>query len=214
MSSPQNSHQKSAVLVFGIALLIVFVALGSEAAFNLHFLHPRGSTQIVLFAGLSLVVFLLLVALLFLLFRNILKLYADQRSNALGSRLRARLMLGALLLSFAPVVAMFLFSYILMNRSIDRWFSQPVTTLREDADNMAEQLQHYAMENARAAGRHGHCLPRPQGDAARRVRSVVQERVATGHVPTPADGRPDNLARRWPGTACIRRKRCRSIHRA
>jgi nitrogen fixation/metabolism regulation signal transduction histidine kinase len=150
MSSPQNSHQKSAVLVFGIALLIVFVALGSEAAFNLHFLHPRGSTQIVLFAGLSLIVFLLLVALLFLLFRNILKLYADQRSNALGSRLRARLMLGALLLSFAPVVAMFLFSYILMNRSIDRWFSQPVTTLREDADNMAEQLQHYAMENARA----------------------------------------------------------------
>ena len=150
MSSPPDRPQKTAVVLFGIALLIVFVALGSEAAFNLQFLHPRGSTQIVIFAGLSLVVFLLLVTLLILLFRNILKLYADQKSRALGSRLRARMMLGAVLLSFAPVVAMFLFSYILMNRSIDRWFSQPITNLHEDADTMAEQLQHYATENARA----------------------------------------------------------------
>jgi nitrogen fixation/metabolism regulation signal transduction histidine kinase len=150
MTSPPNRHQKTAALLFGIGLLIVFVALGSEAAFNLRFLHPRGSTQIVIFTGLSLIVFLLLVTLLILLFRNILKLYADQKSRAMGSRLRTRMMLGAILLSLAPVTTMFLFSYILMNRSIDRWFSQPVTNLHEDADGMAEQLQHYATENARA----------------------------------------------------------------
>jgi two-component system nitrogen regulation sensor histidine kinase NtrY len=150
MAASQNRHQKLVALALGLALFLLCVVLGSETAFNLKFIHPRGSTQIIIFSGLSLLVFLLLVTLLILLFRNILKLYADQKSHALGSRLRTRMMLGALLLSFAPVVTMFLFSYVLMNRSIDRWFSQPVTNLHEDADGMAEQLQHYAIENARA----------------------------------------------------------------
>jgi hypothetical protein len=57
-------QQKTAALALGIALLLVFVALGSEAAFNIRWLHPRGNTQIIIFAALSLLVFLLLVLLL------------------------------------------------------------------------------------------------------------------------------------------------------
>jgi two-component system nitrogen regulation sensor histidine kinase NtrY len=69
------------------------------------------------------VVFLLLMVLLMLLLRNILKLYADQSSSALGARLRTRMVLGAALIALTPAVFMFLFSFHLMNRSIDRWFS-------------------------------------------------------------------------------------------
>ena len=35
---------------------------------------------------------------------------------------------------------MFAFSYLLMNRAVDRWFSQPVTQMREDANSMALEL--------------------------------------------------------------------------
>ncbi len=143
-------QRKTAAILLASGLLLLFLALGSEAAFNLKFLHPRSYAQIVIFTGLSLLAFLLLVTVLILLLRNILKLYADQRSSVLGSRLRTRFMVGALLLSFAPVLTMFLFSYILMNRSVDRWFSQPVTGLHEDADGIAQQLTHYAVANARA----------------------------------------------------------------
>jgi nitrogen fixation/metabolism regulation signal transduction histidine kinase len=143
-------QRKTAAILLASGLLLLFFALGSEAAFNLKFLHPRSYAQIVIFTGLSLLAFLLLVTVLILLLRNILKLYADQRSSVLGSRLRTRMMVGALLLSFAPVLTMFLFSYILMNRSVDRWFSQPVTGLHEDADGIAQQLTHYAVDNARA----------------------------------------------------------------
>jgi two-component system nitrogen regulation sensor histidine kinase NtrY len=45
---------------------------------------------------------------------------------------------------------MFLFSFLLMNRSIDRWFSQPVSELREDSTRIAMELSHYAALNARA----------------------------------------------------------------
>jgi two-component system, NtrC family, nitrogen regulation sensor histidine kinase NtrY len=150
MATWNTRQRKNAAVLLASGLLLLFVALGSEAAFNLKFLHPRSYAQIVIFTGLSLLAFLLLVTVLILLLRNILKLYADQRSSVLGSRLRTRLMVGALLLSFAPVLTMFLFSYILMNRSVDRWFSQPITGLHEDADGIAQQLTHYATDNARA----------------------------------------------------------------
>ena len=79
------------------------------------------------------IAFLLLLTLLILLFRNIVKLLADQRSRVLGSRIRSRMLVGALLLSFAPAVFMFLFSFGLLNRSMERWFSQPASQMRQDS---------------------------------------------------------------------------------
>ena len=131
---------------FGLAALLL-VTLNS---FNLRFLSPHGSNGIFLFTALSAVTFLLLVVLLVLLCRNVLKLYADGKNRLLGSRIRTRLLSGALILSFAPTLFMFLFSYLLMNRSIDRWFSQPVSQLREDSTRIALELSQYAAENARS----------------------------------------------------------------
>ncbi len=131
---------------FGLAAILLVVL----NAFNLHFLNPRDSNGIFLFTALSILVFLLLVVLLVLLCRNVLKLYADGKNRLLGSRIRTRLLSGALILSFAPTLFMFLFSYLLMNRSIDRWFSQPVAQLREDSTRVALELSQYAAENARA----------------------------------------------------------------
>ncbi len=93
--------------------------------------------------------FLLLLLLLLLLARNILKMYGDGRSRVLGSRLRSRMLLGASLLSFAPIVFMALFSFLLMNRSLDRWFSQPVAALRDQSLQLALQLTRYVTGNAR-----------------------------------------------------------------
>jgi two-component system, NtrC family, nitrogen regulation sensor histidine kinase NtrY len=53
-----------------------------------------------------------------------------------------------LLLSFLPVIAMFWFSYGLMNRSIDKWFSQPVEEVRADTAALSAQLYEYAGLNA------------------------------------------------------------------
>ncbi len=144
-----RSRRKTVVLLaacFGV-LALLLVALNS---FNLRFLSPHDSSGIFLFTALSTLVFLLLVVLLVLLCRNVLKIYADGRNRLLGSRIRTRLLSGALILSFAPTLFMFLFSYLLMNRSIDRWFSQPVVQLREDSTRIALELSQYAAENARS----------------------------------------------------------------
>ncbi len=145
-----NSNRRTAVVVLGSLALVVLLFLIAENAFNLKFLSPENSGSILLFTALSGISFLLFLMLLVLLLRNILKLYASGQSRVLGSRLRARMLLGALLLSVVPAFFMLSFNYLLMNRSIDRWFSQPVVRLRDESMQLAMELSRYAADNARA----------------------------------------------------------------
>ena len=144
------SNRRTAVVVLGSLALVTLLFLLAENAFNLKFLSPDNSGSILLFTALSGLSFLLFLMLVVLLLRNILKLYASGQSRVLGSRLRVRMLLGALLLSVVPAFFMLSFNYLLMNRSIDRWFSQPVVHLRDESMQLAMEMSRYAADNARA----------------------------------------------------------------
>jgi two-component system nitrogen regulation sensor histidine kinase NtrY len=146
----ESAHRRKVVsILLGTCLLVLFVALASMNAWKLGFLTPATSGQIVVFTGLSAMAFILFVAVLVLLVRNVLKLYADQSSRMMGRRLRTRMLWGAVLVSLIPIAFMFAFSYLLMNRAVDRWFSQPVTQMRDDSTRMALELAQYTAANAR-----------------------------------------------------------------
>src|ERR1700756_367236 len=149
MATPAN-RRKLWIVALGASLLVLFVALAALNAFNTQLPKPATTQQIVVFTGLSIVAFLLFVTVLILLVRNVLKLYADQRSRVMGTRLRTRMLWGAVLVSLIPIASMYAFSYLLLNRAVDRWFSQPVTELRDDSNNMAHELAGYTSANARA----------------------------------------------------------------
>ncbi|HEY0564321.1 MAG TPA: ATP-binding protein [Terriglobales bacterium] len=129
-------------------IVLLFGVLFSQAAFNLTFLQPDSTQETFVFAGLSALIFLIFVALTFVLMRNLLKLYAETRGGVLGSRFRTKMVVGALLLSITPTIFLFLFSYALMNRSINRWFSRPVEELQQDSESIANLLQSYVADNA------------------------------------------------------------------
>jgi len=145
-----SANRRTLVIVLLVCLVLLFLALATLNAFNLNFLNPASPVQTLVFIALSTIAFLLFVGVLVLLVRNVLKLYADQRSRVLGTRLRTRMLWGAVLVSLVPLVFMFAFSYLLMNRATDRWFSQPVTQMRDDANRMAVELFHYAALNSRS----------------------------------------------------------------
>jgi nitrogen fixation/metabolism regulation signal transduction histidine kinase len=141
-----SDPRRRSVALLGSGVVLFLALLASLNAFNnpgIRFLNPETSGETLIFTSLTVLVFLLLMALLMLLLRNILKIYADQSSSALGARLRTRMVLGAALIALTPAVFMFLFSFQLMNRSIDRWFSQPTSELREDSTRAVLELAHY-----------------------------------------------------------------------
>ncbi|MGA2352426.1 MAG: ATP-binding protein [Terracidiphilus sp.] len=133
-------------------LLLIFAILGALQAFNtsnIGFLNPETASETLISTGLIMLAFLLLLLLLVLLLRNILRVYAGQGSSGLGARLRSRMMLGAALIALTPAAFMFLFSYQLMNRSLDRWFSPNISELRDDSTRVVVELAQYVTGNAR-----------------------------------------------------------------
>jgi nitrogen fixation/metabolism regulation signal transduction histidine kinase len=147
--SPEPSRKRLAIVLSAV-IVVLFGLLLAQTSFDLPFLNPANNQAIVVFGALSAIVFLLFATLTFVLMRNLFKLFAERRLGVLGSKFRTRLVVGSLLLSFIPVIVMFCFAYVLMNRSIDKWFSTPVEEVRQDTAIMATLLAKYAAENAHA----------------------------------------------------------------
>jgi two-component system, NtrC family, nitrogen regulation sensor histidine kinase NtrY len=170
----ERSRRRTTIILLIVSLLFVFAVILAQTSFDLPpFLNPDTNQQLLFFATLSAVVFLLFVALTFILARNLLKLFAERRLGVLGSKFRTRIVVVGLLLSMLPVIFMFWFAYGLMNRSIERWFSTPVEEVRADTAAMASLLADYAGKNARA-------------EAAVLADSPEIQRAFAGHGFTPA----------------------------
>lgn len=154
MSTPAKirSQRRKAQIVGACIAVLVFVIF-SQAAFNLKFLRPDSLTQTFTLMALSTLIFLALVALIFVLLRTLIKLFLDRQQGAAGSGFRYKMVLVSLVLSFGPVIAMFLFAYGLMNRSIDKWFSQPIEEVHGRSTAVAEMLSNYAGQNALSEAR-------------------------------------------------------------
>ena len=171
-----STTRRKLLVGLGVCLLL-FVLLATLNAFNLSFLNPASPLQTLVFITLSTLAFVLFVVVLVLLVRNFLKLYADQRSRVLGTRLRTRMLWGAVLVSLVPLAFMFAFSYLLMNRAVDRWFSQPVTEMRDDANRATFELFRYAAANARSEA----------DSIAVELSALSSTNIARRPHPTPAD---------------------------
>ena len=147
--APVRTSRKQVIILLAIAVLLLFAVLASQTAFNNTILQADTNQQAIIFYALSLLISLLFVALTFVLARNLLKLFAERRMGVLGSKFRTRMVAGALLLSFVPVMVMYWFAYGLMNRSIDKWFSTPVEEVRTDTQAVTSMAAKYAEQNAR-----------------------------------------------------------------
>jgi len=145
---PVRSNRKQVIILLAVAVVLLFVVLASQTAFNNTILQAETNQQAIVFYALSLLISLLFVALTFVLARNLLKLFAERRMGVLGSKFRTRMVAGALILSFGPVMVMYWFAYGLMNRSIDKWFSTPLEEVRSDTQAVASLLAKYAQQNS------------------------------------------------------------------
>ena len=100
--------------------------------------RPESSTVTYVLWALSTCVVLGAVALGFLLFRNLLKLYIERRGKVVGSRLKTKLVMGVLALSILPIAAHVVYSLQLLNRNFDKWFSQPTIEVFQSAERIVE----------------------------------------------------------------------------
>lgn len=146
----EKISRRNLIIILAVPSVLLFAVLFSLSSSDLSFIKPKTSEETVVLVSLTILVSLIFGGLTFVLLRNLIKVFAERRLGVLGSKFRTRLVVGSLLLSFVPVIVMFWFSYGLMNRSIERWFSTPVEEVRQDTALMAQLLSKYAAENAQA----------------------------------------------------------------
>jgi two-component system, NtrC family, nitrogen regulation sensor histidine kinase NtrY len=133
--------KKRLLYAFAIFLLAVSVLLVVwQGSFRVGF-GPRDSSQTFLFWFISSLIFVLMVTLGFILLRTFLKLYVERQSNREGSRIKTKLVAGALALSFVPVFFLVLFSYAVLNRNLVTWFSGPAVNQLNLFVHMANALE-------------------------------------------------------------------------
>jgi PAS domain S-box-containing protein len=102
--------------------------------------HPEDPAQTPFYFAASLVIFLLMVTLGFMLGRIVVKTWADGRNDRYGSRIRTKLVVGALALSLLPVVFMVMFNLEVMNRTLARWFYTPTEHVMDDYKSIVTAL--------------------------------------------------------------------------
>src|SRR5947208_16794182 len=78
----ENARRKKIILLLAAGIILLFGILLSQSSFDLPFLNPDTNQQLLFFAALSALIFLLFVALTFVLARNLLKLFAEQIGRA------------------------------------------------------------------------------------------------------------------------------------
>lgn len=97
--------------ILGLTLLFVLTGLVIwQGSFSVGDYGPASAQQTYVFWGLSTLIFLLTVLLAFMLFRDAVKLYVARRAGQEGSRIRTKIVIGALALTILPMFFLVLWS--------------------------------------------------------------------------------------------------------
>jgi two-component system nitrogen regulation sensor histidine kinase NtrY len=95
----------------------------------------------------------LVLTLLILLMRNLIKALMERRRGILGSRFRTKLVFSLLLLWLVPSGIIFWAATQLIQRSIDRWFTEPADRLTEASQRIVDAYYDGARSRAAAFAR-------------------------------------------------------------
>ncbi len=92
---------------------------------------------------------LVLLLLIFLVFRNVVKLLYDRRRKVMGAKLRTKLVVAFAGLSLIPTILLFFFSIQFITSSVAFWFNVPVEHSLEKSLDVGRYVYKHCIENNR-----------------------------------------------------------------
>jgi two-component system nitrogen regulation sensor histidine kinase NtrY len=151
----------------------------------------------------------LVLTFLILLMRNLIKALVERRRGILGSRFRTKLVFSLLLLWLVPSGIIFYAATQLIQRSIDRWFTEPADRLTEASqrivDTYYDEVRARTASFAREAARRlAYADGGEPADPHDRLAAIVREYGVDLAAVVPAKGAPRTvLDPRLPSTAAL-----------
>lgn len=120
---PRERRKRKRELVATFFLFLLFIGL-TFAEFRLTKLSSTlPFVNSIFFFGLLNINIILLIAIVWLVLRNLGKLFIERRRRVLGARLKTKLVISFLSFSIIPTLTLFIISALYINSSFDKWFS-------------------------------------------------------------------------------------------
>jgi two-component system nitrogen regulation sensor histidine kinase NtrY len=131
-------------------LLLLLILLQSSNLWKSLEVSSVGDT--LLLYALSSLNFFAFIIFGFIFVRSLVKLGRERRSLTLGSKIKTRLLMYFFAVSLLPILAMAFFSFLFLNRALDRWFTDipervilaPRDVQRQSIKDQSEKLQETA----------------------------------------------------------------------
>ena len=135
-----STSRKSQLLlaVGGVTIVLLLAAVFTFGSLTLP-LQLRTLDQTVLYA-LSMFIVAALVVFGTVLTRSVVRLWAERRAHQPGSRFKTKMVLGAIAVSFLPVVFLFFVSYALLNRTLVLWFPRPLELATQYSRELIDKM--------------------------------------------------------------------------
>ena len=149
--------------------LVLLALLVWQGSFSFPF-RPADSHETILLSAVSIIIFILLLTLAFILFRDTIKLYIDRQNQREGSRIRSKLLFGAIALTVAPTLFSALFNYMVLNRTLEKWFTLPAHGIQINLQDLDRSYRDEAQARVQAQADWLSLLPE------------TREAALTGHV--------------------------------
>lgn len=136
MSANQPERKRHVRLTIG-GVVVAMLAAAVFAVGSLRIpLRPESDASFPIFFALSLILAVALLVLIFVLARNLVRLWTERRAGKMGSRFKVKMVAGAMGISLLPIIFMFSVSYSLVNRSLDLWFPRPLEIANEESQKL------------------------------------------------------------------------------
>ena len=139
---PQLSGRRTVPWLLAGTVAVLLAIIAAQQLLNLGSVVPpeTGSDTLLLYA-LSSLNFAAFIVFSFILLRSLLKLRRERRERQLGSRIQTRLLVYFIGLSLLPIAAMAAFSYLFLNRSIEKWMGRlPENVVERVREQQRESL--------------------------------------------------------------------------
>ncbi len=128
-------------LIVAISLFVFFVTWGQINTF--------GANTWVFFVLININAILMLIVL-FLVARNVIKLILERKRKVFGARLRTRLVLAFISVSFLPIILMFLATNKILTTSVNYWFTSQVENSMQAAMDVGKSFYNTAVLRLKA----------------------------------------------------------------
>src|SRR5262245_39164979 len=129
--------------VLGITVGLLLAIIVSQQLWLWTVVRPDTPADALVLYALSTLNFVAFVVFLFIFVRNLLKLRRERKERQLGSKVKTRLLVYFISISFLPITAMATFSYLFLNRSLEKWFNP----LPREILQQAQKVQRDTLES-------------------------------------------------------------------